>query len=298
MDNYDDEDEEVDLATRVLGGGGKGAGVVLPEDDPYMTNKEADEDDSDIEDFTLRESDLVLLAARNEDDVSHLEVYVYEQGGEDGAANLYVHHDIMLAAFPLSLAWMDLDPAGSGASGSYVAVGTFDPAIEIWDLDVMDPIEPAAVLGGTVPPPEPEPAAAPEEDQKKSKKKKSKKKASKAAPVLKEGSHSDAVMSLSWNREYRHVLASGSADCTVKVWDITKQACEHTLTHHKGKVQGVAWNPKASGSDGRDQGGWGRRLSVPQLLRRRRTCCSREGTTGSRACWTCAARGPSRYGGS
>ncbi len=32
--------------------------------------------------------------------------------------------------------------------GSFVAVGTFHPAIEIWNLDVIDSLEPAATLGG------------------------------------------------------------------------------------------------------------------------------------------------------
>lgn len=31
---------------------------------------------------------------------------------------------------------------------SYCAVGTFEPAIEIWNLDVLDPLEPTATLGG------------------------------------------------------------------------------------------------------------------------------------------------------
>jgi hypothetical protein len=41
-------------------------------------------------------ADLVVLAARTEDDVSHLEVCVYEEATEQDEANLFVHHDLLL----------------------------------------------------------------------------------------------------------------------------------------------------------------------------------------------------------
>ncbi|CAG9461874.1 unnamed protein product [Pedinophyceae sp. YPF-701] len=206
-----------------------------PRDDPYLQGGES-ASDSSVEDFEVKPTDNVVLAARNEDDVSHLEVYVYEldAGGE---SNLYVHHDIMLPAFPLTLAWTDFRPQSGGAKGSLVAVGAMSPAIELWDLDVLDAVEPVAVLGGVA---GPEEVAGAGLDKKE--KKKAKKKARKKAGKLRGGSHEDAVMALSWNPVFRNGLASGSADGTAKLWDLERGACHATLRHHAGKVQAVAWN--------------------------------------------------------
>lgn len=232
MDRYDDEDEE---GVEIFGNGGLGAAYYPSnEDDPYLVDKE-DDDEEEIEDMTIKDSDLIVLTARNEDDVSHLEVWVYEteesvsEDPEDG--NMYVHHDIMLPAFPLCLSWLDCNPKGEG-QGNYVAIGTMQPEIEIWDLDVVDSVEPVSVLGG---------ALAGGETSKK--KKKSKKKKSKEVKY-KEGSHTDAVLGLSWNSEFRNVIASASADKSVKIWDIVKGTCEHTMNVHTDKVQAVAWNVK------------------------------------------------------
>ena len=39
------------------------------------------------------------------------------------------------------------------------------------------------------------------------------------------------------------MLASASADHTVRVWDISTQKTQHVLRHHDGKVQAAEWNP-------------------------------------------------------
>eukprot|EP00854_Cymbomonas_tetramitiformis_P005287 gene5287-6426_t len=241
MDNYDDDSDEDGAAARLFGSTAADRVFENNADDPELEGDE--ESDEEIEDFTIRDTDLLFLAARTEDDVSHMEVWVFEESddpGEDG--NMYVHHDLMLPAFPLCMAWMDCypDPSMASQHGNFVAIGTFRPEIEIWNLDVLDAVAPAGMLGGLKSEQlEPEEGASAAGD---SKKKKKKKKAP-AKPVLKEGSHEDAVLGMCWNYNFRNVLASGSADCTVKVWDVAQQKCDRTLHHHDGKVQAVAWNP-------------------------------------------------------
>jgi len=114
-----------------------------------------DSDDSDAEDYEIRPNDSIMIVAKTEldDDYSSLEVQIYD----DNEGNIYTHHDISLPAFPLSIAWMNCPPypltqdeSGNAipTSGSFIAVGTFNPAIEIWNLDVIDALEPSAMLGG------------------------------------------------------------------------------------------------------------------------------------------------------
>eukprot|EP01034_Spumella_vulgaris_P024537 gene24537-30895_t len=200
MDEYDDDDsldggELDDLEDEEI--------AVMEEGElAFAMDKEDfdEEEEEDNEDDEIRPTDSLLVVAITEDEYSHLEVQLLSEDG-----NLYVHHDITLPEMPLCLAWLDCPPyqtaGGQGAVGNYMAVGTFAPAIEIWNLDVLDPLEPSATLGGV-------------DETKKQKKNK---------PVYKEGSHEAAVMSLSWNTTFRQALASGSADNTVKIWDVTTQ---------------------------------------------------------------------------
>ncbi|KAL1970437.1 hypothetical protein VTN77DRAFT_4081 [Rasamsonia byssochlamydoides] len=202
------------------------------EKDPYLQMPEEDEDE-EREELQIFPTDNLLLAGKVEDEVAHLEVYVYE----DEEDNLYVHHDIMLPAIPLCLEWLDL-PVGRGSegrtTGNFVAVGTMDPDIEIWDLDIVDCMYPNAILGQ---------GGAEEngESQKPSKKKK-KKHSKKANPDY----HVDSVLALAANRQHRNLLASGSADQTVKLWDLTTTKCAQSYMHHKDKICALDWHPKES----------------------------------------------------
>jgi len=206
----------------------------------YMDDMDdGDDDNSDAEDVRIQPNDAIVVVAKTEEDFAALEVHIYEQD----TGNLFVHHDIPLPAFPLCLAQGDISPSGS--AGNFCAVGTFSTGIEIWNLDVLNALEPSCVLGGE------DTSMADEIMRQNILNNSSQNRREKLTPresSLKPGSHTDAVMSLSWNKVHRQVLASGSADCTVKLWDITQahteQANAGTLKHHTDKVQSVLWHPK------------------------------------------------------
>jgi periodic tryptophan protein 1 len=215
------------------------------DEDPYITLKE-DEDDNERQELEIYSTDNLLVTAKTEDEISQLEVYVYDESSE----NLFVHHDLMLPNFPLCLEWLNFRPASSGQSessspdtfGNYIAVGTLDPEIEIWSLDVVEAMYPDAVLG------RPDKTAAHVPTPLGSGKKKRKK--MKHRPIS-DAHHVDAVLSLSWNKTHRNLLASASADRTVKLWDLSRSVTDsegggalRSFAVHKDKVQSVQWNDK------------------------------------------------------
>lgn len=216
MDNYDDEEDGIEL----FGSGLKDLYYASNDMDPYLKDKDNDSEEDD--DMIIRPDDSVIVCASTEDDVSHLEIMILEDLS-DGETNMYVHHALIIPAFPLCTAWLDC-PIKGGERGNFIAVGSMEPAIEIWDIDIIDEVQPSVILGGIA-------------DIKRKGKKKSIK--------YKKDSHTDSVLGLSWNKEYRNILASASADHSVKVWDVTTEACNLTLKDHTDKVQDVAWNPFA-----------------------------------------------------
>ena len=235
LEHYDDDVAEDQGDTMAMFGNFKN--LVFHEndaEDPYITLQEGEDDEDDErEDLQILATDNLVLAGRIEDEVAHLEVYVYE----DEDDNLYVHHDIMLPAIPLAVEWLDL-PVGKSAGanngkGNFVAVGTMDPEIEIWNLDVVDSMYPDAVLGQSA-----EDAASTGKPKKKKKKKKPKQ--------ANDEFHVDSVLSLAANRHHRNLLASSSADKTVKLWDLNTTKCAKSYTYHTDKVCSIAWHPVES----------------------------------------------------
>jgi len=219
------------------------------EEDPYITLK--DEDDDEREELEVLPTDNLIVVAKTEDEISQLEIYVYDESQE----NLYAHHDLMLPNFPLCLEWLDFPPASSSSTpsvavpnssefGNYIAVGTLDPEIEIWSLDVLEAMYPSSILGR---PDETKAHVPVPSGTGKKKKKKPKHRTAQAAY------HVDAVLGLSWNKTQRNLLASASADRTVKLWDLSRNptlngeggesaGAIRSFDVHKDKVQAVQWN--------------------------------------------------------
>ncbi|KAL8689272.1 MAG: hypothetical protein Q9218_005024, partial [Villophora microphyllina] len=210
-------------------------------EDPYITIPDNEDEDDDREDLHILATDNMLVAAKVEDEVAHLEIYVYE----DEADNLYVHHDIMLPAIPLCVEWLDL-PIGKGATdtnakGNFVAVGTMDPDIELWDLDTIDSMYPNAILGQGSSDQDPAQQSSQSTDAANAKKQKKRRKKSKKPN---DSYHTDAILSLSANRSHRNLLASASADRTIKLWDLTTQSCAKSYNKtHTDKICSLAWCP-------------------------------------------------------
>ncbi|XP_058834035.1 periodic tryptophan protein 1 homolog [Topomyia yanbarensis] len=169
-----------------------------------------DEEDSEAEDEVIKPSDNLILVGHVQNDSASMEVYIFN----DEEGSLYVHHDFLLPSPPLCIEWLSFDP-GSDKSGNICAIGCMDPVITLWDLDIQDSLEPVCKLGS------------------KGSRKKNK-------PKL---GHRDAVLDLSWNRHLEHILASGSVDQSVILWDIENGTPHTTIRRFDEKVQTLSFHP-------------------------------------------------------
>lgn len=210
-------------------------------DDPLLTDNAPDTafDEEEMDEIRLRPTDALLVGAKSGEEVSTLEFHVFDDNPDDSdddseyVANTYIHNDLVLPAIPLCAAYNHVHTDSTDVN--LAAVGMFTPGIDIWEVGRVNALEPIQSLGGY------EQASAPKGARSSTKKKKSSKK---SRLSLKDGSHSDAVLGLSWNHVQTEYLASASADKMVKIWDIESGHCACTLSHHHDKVQSVAFHPE------------------------------------------------------
>lgn len=168
LDKYDDDDDDDEE--------NEGAGFqedYVTEDTYLVAQPNQEEEDNDDDD--IRNSDFLLIVGKYGEEVPTLEVHLFD----DTQETLFVHHELLLPSFPLSIRWLDFEPS-SGKNGSFAAVSSMRPEIEIWNLNIEDPICPAAILQF----------------------------------------HSDSVPGLSWNLNQRSALLSASIDHMAAIWSL------------------------------------------------------------------------------
>ncbi|KAG8226415.1 hypothetical protein J437_LFUL012511 [Ladona fulva] len=110
---------------------------------------------------------------------------------------------------------VDQDASLLEVHGNLVAIGSMYPVIDVWDMDIVDCLEPVCRLGKLAKPKKNRPGYG----------------------------HQEAVMDLSWNKNFSHVMASGSVDKTAILWDLESSSVASTYSVFKDKVQSLSWHP-------------------------------------------------------
>lgn len=259
LEHYDDEENNEEGLEVSMFPGLSNENVKFHEgqdgQDAYISLPTQEETTEEKQELQVYPTDNLILATRTEDDISYLDVYVYDDGAgfhdisapvEEGDEadpdvarglvrdnSLYVHHDLMLPAFPLCVEWLNYRPgSNSDDPANFAAIGSFDPQIEIWNLDCVDKAFPDVILGE------------PEDNSMPALKNKKKKKKSKNGKQHVTSHHTDAVLSLAHNKHFRAVLASTSADHTVKLWDLNTATAARSMAsiHNNKNVSASQWH--------------------------------------------------------
>jgi len=218
LEDYDDDDDDDDDESDNEGLKLTGLSFYSSNrHDPYLLKDDQSSDDDS--EMSIAANDNLIALGKVHGEFFSLEVWVANVA--DGS--LYCHHEAILSSCPLAIEWVGFDPGESDYGlANLVAVGNMTPNIELWDLDVVNTLEPAFTLKG---------------------KQKRRRKEKVSQKVETARGHTDAVLALSWNINRRQILASAAADSSVGVWDLSHGRVVSFLADHTDKVQAVQWHP-------------------------------------------------------
>lgn len=110
------------------------------------------------------------------------------------------------------------DPGVDSKKGNLLAVSTMETSIQIFDLDIINAVQPVVKLGSHA-------------------------QGSRKKRDGSEQCHTDSVLSLSWNRQADHLLASGGADQLVVLWDLDAAKPAQNLPLFNGMVTYLEISP-------------------------------------------------------
>ncbi|EKX73359.1 WD-repeat domain containing protein [Theileria equi strain WA] len=175
-----------------------------------------EEEQEDIDARVLDDVDRIVIAGMNTDDFSSINFCLYDSS----TCGLETNHLIPISSFPLSF-----EVIASQEKEPLLAVGSFDPTIDLWNLRSINQFTPQASLDSQ-------------------------------SSVL-SLSHSKHLrldfcsylhticfyILASLYSLFRQLLASGDSDKAVKIWDLNESSVLQTFSHHKGNVQVVLWHP-------------------------------------------------------
>ncbi|KAG9509377.1 KICSTOR complex protein ITFG2 [Fragariocoptes setiger] len=172
-------------------------------DDPYLRPYDSsappeDDSENEAEELKIQPGDNLIVVGHVSRGSPELEVYLYNQVDEE----LYLHHDVLLGEYPCCVRWLS---RARGKDGNYAIVGNMSSDIEIWNLDVVDILEPLAQLKG----------------------------------------HKGAVIDICCNNKAKHLVASGGADLTIRVWNVDTLSCE-TRFKALGEVASLQFDPNSA----------------------------------------------------